>query len=406
MADVEVAVVGAGAAGLGVAVALARRGVADVAVMESADSVGASWRARYEGLRLNTLRRMSSLPGKPMPRAAGRWVAKEDFVAHLEDAAARHRLDIRLGTEVRRIERHGEDWRLTTSAGSLTARSVVVATGRHRAPYLPDWPGSPSFSGELIHANAFHSSEPFRGKDVLVVGVGNSGTEIATQLSMGGAGRVRVAMRRSVNILPQSFLGVPLTMLARASEPMPVAMVDVMGYVMQRVAWGNLARYGMHKPAWGIGTELRHGSAVVVIDKGFVPALKAGRVTLVAGVEALDGSDVVLTGGSRIQPDVVIAATGYRHGLESLVGHLGVLLPSGRPAVMGDRTHAGAPRLYFNGYWLPYSGELPAMRRTSRRVARAIAHGPPASGHCRRRLTPSCHDSGDLTPGPLRPDDL
>ena len=113
------------------------------------------------------------------------------------------------------------------------------------------------------------------------------------------------------------------------------------------------------------------------LDRGFVTALKAGRLKLVSAVERFDGADVVLADGERIQPHVVIAATGYRHGLEPLVGHLGVLLPSGRPAACKGGSHPDASGLYFNGYWLPLSGQLPAMRRTSRRIARAIARQAP-----------------------------
>ena len=90
------------------------------------------------------------------------------------------------------------------------------------------------------------------------------------------------------------------------------------------------------------------------------------------------GRRAALADGRRIRPDVVIAATGYRMGLEPLVGHLGVLLPSGKPARRGEPT--AAPGLHFNGYWLPMSGELPAMRRTTRRIgaesldAEAVEH--------------------------------
>jgi len=72
-------------------------------------------------------------------------------------------------------------------------------------------------------------------------------------------------------------------------------------------------------------------------------------------------------------PDVLIAATGYRHQLEPLVGHLGVLTETGRPITHGASTHPATPRLYFNGYWLPMSGQLPAMRRTTKAITRRIA---------------------------------
>ena len=142
---------------------------------------------------------------------------------------------------------------------------------------------------------------------------------------------------------------------------------------MQRIAWGDLARYGMPRSPYGVATELRVRGLGPTLDRGFVAALKSGRLTLVPAVERFDGQNVVLAGGEEIQPEVVIAATGYLHGLEPLVGHLGVLLESGKPAARTGGAHPAAPGLYFNGFWLPLSGQLPAMRRTSRRIARAIA---------------------------------
>jgi putative flavoprotein involved in K+ transport len=369
---VEAAVVGAGAAGLWAAAELRRRGVR-VVVLERSDSVAASWRRRYDGLRLNTVRWMSGLPGTPIPRRAGKWPTREDFVDYLDSFAARHELEVRFGVEVSRIDRAGEEWRLDTTQGPLQVRFVVVATGYDGVATIPEWPGRKSFAGELIHASEYRNPDRFRGKDVLVVGVGNSGTEIATQLANCAAARVLVSMRTPVNILPRELLGVPITVFARVSERQPAWVGDRLGFLVQRLAWGDLSAYGMPRAPHGVSPELRVRGLGAVVDGGFVAALKQGRMELVPAVESFDGQEVVLAGGARRCPEVVIAATGYRHGLEALVGHLGVLLSSGKPAVLGARTHPNAPRLYFNGFWLPASGQLPAMRRTSRRIARAVS---------------------------------
>jgi putative flavoprotein involved in K+ transport len=375
MTSVETVVIGAGAAGLGVAVELRRRGVDEVVVLERADSVASSWRARYDGLHLNTVRWLSGLRRHPIPAGAGTWPSREAFIAYLEDVGARSGVEVRFGVEVQRIDRDGSLWKVETSSGALRAPFVVVAAGYDRVPRIPDWPGRERFTGELVHASQFRNAGPFRGKDVLVVGAGNTGTEIATRLADGGAARVRVSFRTPVNIMPPTFLGMPTPVLARMSENSPAWLVDWGGFLMQRIAWGDLSAYGMPRSPYGLATELRVRGLGATLDRGFVAALKTKRVELVPAVVELDGADVVLDGGERIQPDAVIAATGYRHGLEPLVGHLGVLLPSGKPAVRTGRAHPAAPDLYFNGYWLPLSGQLPAMRRTSARIARAIARG-------------------------------
>lgn len=370
LSHAEAVVVGAGSAGLWAAAELQRRGF-DALVLERADAVAESWRQRYDGLRLNTVRWLSSPAGASIPRGAGRWPTRDAFVAYLERFAERNRIPIRFGTEVSRIERAGEKWLLETSQGTLDARFVVVATGYDRVPKLPEWPGT--FAGELLHASQFRNPGRFRGKDVLVVGVGNSGSEIAAQLAAGAAGRIRVSMRTPVNLVPREFAGVPITLFARLGELLPDRLGDSLGLVAQRVAFGELSRYGMRRAPYGIFTELRAKGLGPVVDGGFVAALKERRIELVGAVERFDGTEVLLAGGTRIRPEVVIAATGYRHGLEGLVGHLGVLLSSGKPAVFGARTHPNAPHLYFNGFWLPLSGQLPAMRRTTRQIARAVA---------------------------------
>ena len=148
---------------------------------------------------------------------------------------------MRFGVEVERIDRGDGHWTLLTSSGSLHARFVVVATGYDRVPRVPDWPGRDTFTGELLHGSAFRNPDPYRGRDVLVVGAGNTGTEIATRL-VDSAARVRVSFRTPVNIMPPRFLGVPATLLARVNENAPAWLVDRGAFLMQRLAWGDLSR--------------------------------------------------------------------------------------------------------------------------------------------------------------------
>jgi putative flavoprotein involved in K+ transport len=380
----EVVVIGAGSAGLGVAAELEERGIAAL-VLERGDAVGASWRSRYRDLRLNTDRRVSGLPGARIPRCAGRWPARDDFIAFLESYAEQRDLDIRFGTEVRRIDHEDDDWCIESSAGFLPARFVVVCTGHDRRPHLPSWPGADGFAGELLHAADFRDAAEFAGRDVLVVGLGTSGTEIASRL-VPRARRVRLAFRSSPNLMPHEFLGVAITRWARLFEGAPKPLTDRLGRAVGRRMIGDLSGYGLPPAPYGPATELKVKRMGPVVDRGFTAALKAGSIELVAAVESFDREAVCLGDGARIHPDAVIAATGYRPGLERMVGHLGVLSPSGRPAVL-DRTGAGAPGLFFNGYWLPLAGELPAMRRTSRRIARAIEAAASSSPRRRPRQT-------------------
>lgn len=371
--------IGAGSAGLGTAAELGRRGIRAL-VLERSSAVGASWRGRYEGLRLNNDRWTARLPRARIPAQAGRWPAREEFIAYLDRYAESNRLDIRLGVDVERIDRDGEVWRLQTSNGPLRAPAVVVATGHDRCPYLPDWPGTAGFAGRLLHAFEFQNAAAFCDRDVLIVGIGTSATEIAVRLPGGGARRVRVAVRTPPNLMPSEFLGLPITVFARLFERMPARLVDWLGRIVIWLEIGDRRKYGLEPAPYGVGTELAIKGMGPVIDRGFLDAVEAGQVELVSSLEGFEAGEVRLADGSRISPDVVIAATGYRSGLEELVGHLGVLTPSGEPAAIGAHTHPATPGLYFNGYRLPLSGELSGIRRDARRIARAIAAGKSGGG--------------------------
>jgi hypothetical protein len=151
----------------------------------------------------------------------------------------------------------------------------------------------------------------------------------------------------------------------------PPAIVDPIASAVQRLAVGDLTPYGLSRPPRGTYTRAREGQ-IPILDVGLVEALKARRVLVVAAVRGFEGRDVLLEDGSRIQPDAVIAATGYVRALEPLVGHLGILDARGQPLAHGGRTHPKAPGLYFIGFSNPISGNLREIGIDARRIARAV----------------------------------
>src|SRR6478609_5505435 len=343
--SLPVIVVGGGPAGLAVAASLGRRGVPAL-VLERSAAVGASWRRHYERLHLHTTRRGSSLPGLVIPRRYGRWVARADVVRYLEAYAAHHRLDVRTGVEVARIDRDvSGTWRVETATGeSLSARAVVVATGYNHTPVPPAWPGRATFTGELVHASDYRHAGPYRGRDVLVVGVGNTGAEIAVDLTEGGASRVRLAVRTAPHIVRRSNFGWPAQATGILVRHMPVRTIDLVASLIARVSEGS----------------------VPLQDVGLIAGVQSGRIEPVAAVASFDGKDVVLADESRVTPDVVLLATGYRRGLEPLVGDLGVLDDHGVPV-------RSLPGLYFTGFTNPISGMFRELRLDARKIARAVA---------------------------------
>jgi putative flavoprotein involved in K+ transport len=368
----QVVVVGGGPAGLAAAAEI-KSGGNDALVLEQADEIGASWKVHYDRLHLHTVRWLSKLPGLPIPRREGRWVARDGVVRYLQEYAAHHKIRVQLGTIATSVHRDGSVWKIETNRGPINANSVVIATGFNKEPILPDWPGATTFEGELMHSSSYRSALAYAGKQVLVVGAGNSGAEIAVDLVENKAAMVWLSVRNAPNILRRALAGLPTQVVGLGLRKLPVAAVDRIAAAAQRLTVGNLSKYGMPAPAGGLYTRARNDERIPILDVGLIGALKRRQVEVVPAVERFDGAEVVLSGGRRLTPDAVIAATGFRRGLESLVGHLRVLDEKGNPVVHGDVTHADAPDLYFIGYTNPISGNLRELGIDARRIARAIA---------------------------------
>lgn len=373
-ADRPVYVIGGGPGGLAAAYALRARGIRAV-VLERSDRVGASWRGHYDRLHLHTTRRLSGLPGLAMPRRFGRWVSRDDVVRYLEKYAEVHELEIVTGVEVSRIERSadGTGWLLHATGGrELTGRAVVVATGTNHTPRLPDWPGRDTYTGELLHATDYRNPGPYAGRDVLVVGVGNTGAEIAVDLMEGGASRVRLSVRTTPHIVRRSTAGWAAQYTGIVVRRLPVRLVDRLAGPMAKLSVPDLSEQGLARPDTGLYSRVKDGS-IPVQDVGLIDAVRKGRVEVVAAVEAFEDGKVVLAGGERIEPDVVVAATGYVRSLEGLVGHLGVLDARGKPVVHGARSPKDAPGLYFTGFTNPISGMLRELAMDAEKIAKALA---------------------------------
>jgi putative flavoprotein involved in K+ transport len=372
MDHVDAAVIGAGPGGLAVAAMLKTLGIGTV-VLERDSSVGASWHRHYDRLHLHTVRWLSHLPGLRISRRRGRWVHRDGVISYLENYARHHGLDVRLDTEVARIERAGGAWLLETSKGDIEADFVVVATGYNHTPFMPDFPGRDTFEGELIHASRYRNGQTYRDRDVLVVGSGNTGAEIAVDLAESGARRVRLAVRTPPNIVLREANGIPNQVLGVAFRRLPPKLVDRLAFATRSLLIGDLSRYGLAKPERGVYTRAIEDDVIPIIDVGLIGCVKSGKVEIVGALTGFDAADAILADGERIQPDAVIVATGWRRGLEPLVGHLGVLGDNGRPVVNGADTHPSAPDLYFTGYVNPISGMFRELNIDARRIAKSIA---------------------------------
>ncbi|MFE5890584.1 flavin-containing monooxygenase [Streptomyces sp. NPDC056462] len=386
--DRPVYIIGGGPGGLSVAHALRARGLRAV-VLEKSDQVGASWRRHYDRLHLHTTRRLSGLPGLPIPRRFGRWVSRDDVSRYLEKYAEFHDLEIVTGVEVSRVEpaADGSGWLLHATGGrELTGAAVVVATGHNHTPRIPDWPGLDTYSGEFRHAGEYRNPAPYADRDVLVVGIGNTGAEIAVDLVEGGASRVRLAVRTVPHIVRRSTAGWPAQRTSILVRRLPVGLVDRLARPVAKLSVPDLSAQGLPRPDTGLYSRVKEG-AIPVLDVGLIDAVRKGRIEIVAAVDGFEGGKVLLADGTRVSPDAVIAATGYVRGLEGLVGHLDVLDSQGRPVVHGARAPKHAQGLYFQGYTNPISGNLREMAIDAQKIAKAVARGADGDRDGGRRVS-------------------
>lgn len=371
-ADVEdVLVVGAGPAGLAVAHELVRAG-RHPRVVDAADRVAEPWRRRHDMLHLNTHRRFSALPGLRFPRTAGAFPHRDDVVRYLEEYARVLPVDIGWDVALHRADPERSCWRAETSAGELRARHLVIATGPDRVPVRPHWPGEADFRGEIRHAAEIHRPGDLAGRRVLIVGGGNSGIDLASALSRISGSRYRLSVRHGVTVVPRRLGRVPLHPLAVASRHAPVWWQDASARVLSRIACGDLTRLGYPRPERGAMTTFLGSGISPATDDGFVAALRRGDTEVVAEVARFEPDGVVLVDGRRLAVDTVVCATGYRTGLEPVVGHLGVLDDLARPlAVPGPVP--GQPGLWFAGLRPPFHGNLYGRRAEARTIASGIA---------------------------------
>jgi putative flavoprotein involved in K+ transport len=371
MPESAVIVVGGGASGLSAAAALMRAGI-DAVVLEQDSDLGGTWARRYDRLRLHTIRRFSGLAHFPIPRRYPRYLSRDDVVEYLNEYARHFGLRVVTGTSVQKIRpRIGalQGWTIETMDGdSWQGRVAVIATGQYRQPILPAWPGRESFSGRLTHSAAYVNAAPYAGQRVLVVGAGNSGAEIATDLVDNGAAHVAVSVRTPPPIVPRDPFGLPVQRTSILLSALPPAVANRVGRATARLALGDLTGYGMPKADFSPYTTRR----IPLIDVGFVDALRRGRVTVKAALERLTRTEAVFADGTRETFDAIIAATGFTTGLESLIDLPGLLDDRGEPrGASGEAT--AFPGLYFVGFVHSLRGHLFEANLASRRLARNIA---------------------------------
>ncbi|UTW04145.1 NAD(P)/FAD-dependent oxidoreductase [Amphritea atlantica] len=386
----NVIIIGAGLSGLTTAHALKAKGI-KATIIDAASQIAEPWRARHPQLKLNIYRKFASLPGLPMDKRHGDFVPRDAVVGHLETFARQLNLPIQFETEVQQISRQGEHWRVDTNKGSLESNHIVVATGREKIPYIPDWPERDTYSGEILHAAALGDIARYAERDILVVGAGNSGTDVLNHLSRIPTGKVWVSLRHGPTIMPTRLFGFPMHRLAKLFTLLPLPVLDAALALTQRLVYGKLSRYGLHSHPDGGGTRLNVDGISPALDDGFVAALKRGQMQIVSETMAFNTDAVQLGDGSIIKPEIIICATGYRSGLEGWFAGMGVLNRDGRPKCSAGEFDPSHPGLWFCGYKTTLTGYFDAATVAAKRIADGIAsrHSSYKRGSTHSRQDPS-----------------
>jgi len=370
MAESDVIVVGAGPAGLATAAALRARGL-DAVILEKSAEVGSVWRRHYDRLHLHTDRARSNLPGLAMPKAYGRYPSRAQIVAYLEAYTAEFALKPVFSAAVSTIRREGNLWRAEAGPNTRVAPTVVVATGWADFPHSPSWPGMNAFSGPILHSSLYRNPARFAGKRVLVVGYGNSGAEIALDLSEAGIA-VTLSVRSPVNIVPRELFGLPILAFPTAEQWLPPRAADILNAPAIRLAIGSLATAGLVKAAKGPLQTIAEDGRPPLIDIGTLAAIRAGRIKVRGDIASFTSTGVAFTRSQAAPFDAVILATGFRPDLRKLLPDAkGVLSASGVPLISGRAT--AEQGLYFCGAIVSPIGQLRQIAIEAVVIAKEVA---------------------------------
>jgi hypothetical protein len=378
--DAEACVIGAGAAGLAAGKALVDRGIS-FDWFEKGSMVGGLWRidndngdiAAYKTLHLNSSRPLTQYPSYPMPLDWPDYPHHELMAEYFQRFAEDNDLlgRITFNAEVSSVvplEGPGtpgaNGWAVTTAeGGTRTYRDVLIANGHHSVPKYPDFPGE--FTGVSMHSHDYRDPAVFTDKDVVVVGVGNSGMDIACDAAK-VARSVFLVTRHGVHVIPKYAFGKPVDQLGNplmAYVPFPVERAIY--ETIMRVTTGRPQDRGLPKP----DHRLLHAHPTVSAE--LYDRVGHGDIVMKPGVERLDGDKVRFADGSGEHADVLVYATGYKVTLPFL--DKAIYDPAHNAMPLYQRVLSpDLPGLYFIGFIQTVGSNIPLYEYQSQWVGDLI----------------------------------
>lgn len=356
----RVAIVGAGSAGLAAAQALAARGV-EFVVFEAGSGVGGNWRygndsglsSGYQSLRANTSKHHTTYRALPIGRTESLFLHHTEMLAYLERFTDHFdlRATIRFNTRVTAAAPNDAGWEVTANGATETFSHLVVATGFNSVPRYPRFPGR--FDGLQMHTHDYRIPDPFADRDVVVVGIGCSGAELACEIRT-VARSVAVAARSGSWIVPRRWGPIPVDWFdTRIGSLLPIDVRRPQFALIVRLAGGPRPP-GLPAPGHPIGYK------PITVSDHFLSLVRSGRIDACGPVAELRGDRVLLADGTEREASALLYATGYETRFAFLAPEADA--PSGEraPLYRGVLSLA-TPNLFFIGIAFAAGALLPMM---------------------------------------------
>jgi cation diffusion facilitator CzcD-associated flavoprotein CzcO len=367
----KVCIIGAGSSGIVAAQVLGARGIA-YEIFEKGSQIGGNWRyendngmsSAYRSLHINTSRRVMAYSSLPMPDHYPDYPDHFQMAAYFDEFADHFGLreKIRFGTEVLRaeaIDGGAGGWDVTVAGadGEETNRyrALLVANGHHWDPRWPEpaFPGAEEFEGEQIHVHHYRESDILRGKRVLVLGLGNSATDVAVESSR-IAEKTFIASRRGAWVLPKYLNGKPIDeTLNPITGLAPIALQRFLTKRALGIAVGQMESYGLPKP------DHKLFEAHPTVSSELLPRLGHGDIRVKPNIDRFAGERRVrFADGSEEEIDLVVYCTGYKMTFPFFDPAV-VTAPDNRLPLYNRVVSVERPGLYFIGFIQPLGPIMP-----------------------------------------------
>ncbi|KAF5199481.1 Flavin-containing monooxygenase [Thalictrum thalictroides] len=313
--EVTVVIVGAGPSGLATSACLKNFCIPNI-ILEREDCCASLWKKKtYDRLKLHLAKEFCNLPLMPFPSDAPTYVPKDQFISYIDSYVSffgikpkYHRF-----VESASYDATSKKWKIcaknanTYKVEVYVADFLVVATGENSEGFIPKFPGQESFAGELIHSSKYKSGSMYTNKNVLVVGSGNSGMEIAYDLYNHGA-CTSIVVKSPFHVLTKWMVRLGMNLL----NNFRISWVDSVVTTMANLRYGDLSKYGIPRPAQGPFLLKVTTGRSPVLDVGTVDAIVKGGIKVLPAISSINKNNVVVANGEAHQFDVIIFATGYR----------------------------------------------------------------------------------------------